>query len=85
MTSHCARAGKCGPYVTLKNANTHLGHIMKDALRCGGGVSQPANTLGSLAELTNTLQLQSVTAERLMPYIFVTLNATTSVTVTKNA
>lgn len=55
MTSHCTREGECVPYMTLKNAITHLGHIMKDALRCGSSVSQPAHMLRSLAELTNTL------------------------------
>lgn len=67
-----------------KNAS-NLGHIMKDALRCSSGVSLPAHKLRSLAKLSNTLKLQSVTAERLMSCIFVTLNATASVTVMKSA
>jgi len=41
--------------MTLKYANAHLGQIMNDVLRYGRGVSQPAQMLKSLAELTNTL------------------------------
>lgn len=52
MQSPCVPPPK---HMTLKNANAHLGQIMNDVLRYGSGVSQPAQTLKSLAELTNTL------------------------------